>query len=64
MFNVILKFKASFCRKVLQDLCTLQYSVYEHDQLIEEKNSELIALKTASNQRIAKKELISVFLLH
>lgn len=33
------------------------------DQLVEEKNSELTALKTVSNQRIAKRELISVLLL-
>lgn len=47
-------------RVILQDGSSLQYSIYEMDQLIEEKNSELTALKTVSNQRIAKRELISV----
>lgn len=42
---------------------SLEYSIYEMDQLVEEKDSELTALKTVSNQRIAKRELISVLFL-
>ena len=44
----------------MDDIASLQYSIFEAEQIIEEKKSELTALKTVSNQRIAKRELLNV----